>query len=419
MAHSGRQAVARRRHSWLVCAIWGVCALVLVSAAQGCGLLIGTKCSGGHYDSAGSPEPCTDSNHYITCEGGEGQDRDEVRACPSDAPVCVDSTQQMAHECKSQDQIDCVTRVSQFTVSDLRSTHLDADPLSDLVFVADGTLEEAIGAPGGFLITTKIAEFTSEFRLARLSDDTTVDLVAMDRTGLVSILLGRADGTFAPAKRVLNGALHLLGSGDLDGDGIDDIVIESDPGRYAVLSSAQGFVPSEIALDPRTPPPTRAIVVKAGSSGAEIVFADALSDADVYARNGSSWALQRSLSGQLVTGADFNGDGLTDLLINSSGVANVYLGQANGSLQLGASIPGSAWLAADLNDDGKVDIEVQRESGLVALRGRGDGAFDEGPALHVFPPYYSSLVLIGTARGNELLIDYGPMDQVNASCVAR
>ncbi len=137
------------------------------------------------------------------------------------------------------------------------------------------------------------------------------------------------------------------------------------------------------------------------------------------AAKGGDWALQQSFSGQLVTGADFNADGRTDLLINSLGSADVYLGQVDGSVQLGVSIPGSARLAGDLNDDGNWDVELQRDSGLVALRGRGDGTFEEGQALHLFVPDYSSFVLISTSQGNELLIDYGPTDQVNASCVAR
>ena len=32
------------------------------------------------------------------------------------------------------------------------------------MFVEESTLAEAIGAPGGFLTTTKIADFTTEFR---------------------------------------------------------------------------------------------------------------------------------------------------------------------------------------------------------------------------------------------------------------
>ncbi|MEO7036934.1 MAG: VCBS repeat-containing protein [Polyangiaceae bacterium] len=392
------------------------CALLLASAQQGCGVLIGTSCSDGHYDSYGSPEQCVDTNHYMTCEGGEGQDHDAEKACPSDTPVCVATKNGSDHGCESQDQIDCVAQVPEFYVDDLHAANLNGDALSDLVFVSESTLGVALGTASGFSASIKIADFTSEFSLAHMNDDAAVDLVAMDRTGSVNILLGQGDGTFATPKRVLNGALHLLATGDLDADGIDDIVVQSDPGRFAWLGSAQGFALSEIVLDPRTVP-TRAIVVQT-DSGAEILFADAYSDVDLYAREGG-WALKQSLSGQFVTAADFNGDGRPDLLINTQGYADVYLGQANGSWELGASVPGGARLAADLDADGNVDIELQRASGLLPLRGRGDGTFVEGPELHLFTLDSSAFVLVATARGNELLINYGPTDQVNASCVAR
>ncbi len=396
----------------------GACALLLASAQQGCGVLMGTSCSDGHYDSYGSPEPCTDTNHYMTCEGGEGQDHDSEKACPSDTPVCVAATNGLDHQCKSQDQLDCVAQVPDFYVDDLQAANLNGDALSDLVFVSESSIGVVLGTASGFSAITQVADFSSEFRLAHMNDDAAVDLVTLDRTGSVNILLGQGDGSFAPPKRVLNGALHLMATGDLDADGIDDIVVQSDPGRFAWLGSAQGFAPSEIVLDSRTVP-TRASVAHAGSGGAEIVFADTYSDVHVYARKGTGWVWSQSLSGQLMSDADFNGDGRSDLLLNFQGYASVYLGQADGTFELGASMPGGARLAADLDADGNMDIELQRTSGLLPLRGRGDGTFAEGPELHLFTLDYYAFVLIGTARGNELLIDYGPIDQVNASCVAR
>jgi hypothetical protein len=88
--------VVKPRQAWLGCAALCVFALLL-SSLTGCG----SSCSDNRKADSGSNGPCADMTHYLACVGGEGYEHDEVMACPSETPHCVDGNMPgYNHVCK-------------------------------------------------------------------------------------------------------------------------------------------------------------------------------------------------------------------------------------------------------------------------------------------------------------------------------
>ncbi|MGC2639908.1 MAG: FG-GAP-like repeat-containing protein [Acidobacteriaceae bacterium] len=121
-----------------------------------------------------------------------------------------------------------------------------------------------------------------------------------------------------------------------------------------------------------------------------------------------------SLAGQNAHAADFNGDGLADVLAGSdyscSGgtckvVPTLYLylnngGGFNAPVELPVSIPGGSSAAmehqvavSDFNGDGKLDIAALNANGQVTmLYGNGDGTFQAPVIVQVTSQVYTSIV---------------------------
>jgi hypothetical protein len=84
-----------------------------------------------------------------------------------------------------------------------------------------------------------------------------------------------------------------------------------------------------------------------------------------------------------VAAADFNGDGITDLVVANSGIntVSVFLGNENGSFQpqimYSLGLAPFSIVAVDLNNDGKIDIAVANDMSdtISVLLGNGDGTF--------------------------------------------
>ena len=102
---------------------------------------------------------------------------------------------------------------------------------------------------------------------------------------------------------------------------------------------------------------------------------------------------------------DFNGDGITDLLVDDedTGKLTVLLGNGDGTFTAGQSMPYSTTsiAVADFNGDGKLDIAVPGNPQLTILLGNGDGTFTAAPN----PPPVGSLQVVAADFNGDGKID--------------
>jgi hypothetical protein len=211
---------------------------------------------------------------------------------------------------------------------------------------------------GQFQYSGKIfnGSYPSEAFLADLNGDGHLDLVALGPTGgTVTVYLGKGDGTFATG---VNYSL-LYGPGnmlliDLDGDGHLDIVAE--------------------------------VLAEVNSQDApQILFLHGNGDG-TFAQATPIVSSLPAPAGTLIDVADYNGDGILDLVVTDKVGIGVLLGK--GSLtyspvvsylagSTGYGSPNTAF--GDLTGSGHRDIAMGVEGGIVELLGNGDGTFASAP----------------------------------------
>lgn len=266
-----------------------------------------------------------------------------------------------------------------------------ASVVSVLLGNGNGTFRAAVNYPTG----------QGPFGLATgdFNHDGNVDLAVVDSCGLntcsnaVSILLGKADGTFQSKKDYPVGDAPIaIAARDLNGDGNIDLAVANSGGSSIsiLLGNANGTFKPSIETATQAGPCAIAIGDFNGDKIPDLAIThlDALWDLTILKGNGDGTFQAEQQVAQLmdtydVVAVDVNRDGKTDLVLTlvSQGGALVFIGKGDGTFQNPVNYSTGTYAyglaVQDVNGDGNRDLVVtDQESGyLTVLLGNGDGTF--------------------------------------------
>jgi hypothetical protein len=273
--------------------------------------------------------------------------------------------------------------------TELKTADLNRDGHLDLIALSSGNMTVWLNDGNGMILPGKAYSHlvagggtlsTTHFGLGDVDGDGLLDAIAPSGSGssstAVALHLGRADGSFAPAKSYASSDPDLVAvvAGDIDGDGKSDaVLLESDHGQpfnnttFAILKGDATGLKGPAAVQP-----TQGY----GYPGhAVVVDLNADNRIDVAVGNGSVSVSQGAGQGGFATpvryfttgaftlvASDFDGDHRLDLAVLGYQGITILLGRAGGSF-IDAGGPGTCDQPAeiavgDLDGNGRPDLVI-------------------------------------------------------------
>ena len=268
-----------------------------------------------------------------------------------------------------------------------------------VVFPGNGTINFSTATRKNYLVGTA----PQSLIVGDFDGDNTLDIACANQSsGNATVLLNKGDGTFPSGFNVAGTASskpNSVATGDLNGDGKDDVVTANDNGSFSVyLANGTGL--GTVATT-STPANTLAKVVQLADlnhdGNLDLLVAVANSGNSpaptsllVYFGNGDGTFGTPTLyntggySPQTISVADLNGDGYPDVIVahNSETFASVFLNSATGILGTPTHATVGTFQNAvaigDVTGDGKPDLVASlytSTGSIVVLPGNGDGTF--------------------------------------------
>ena len=225
--------------------------------------------------------------------------------------------------------------------------------------------------------------------VADFNRDGNLDFARVGLTLPIQIFLGNGDGTFQQANSVSLFNSGSVAAGDVNGDGIVDLVAGVE-GAAVLIGNGDGTFQPPVYYGAAHDDFYVALADVNGDGKADFIGTSAgQTQVDVLiALNGGHYLSHRNYDpggiGSDAVAGDFNSDGKVDLAVldNVLGVYEVGLLTGNGdgtfanpkTFLTGQDFPAGI-AVGDVNGDGKQDLAVSLTSGVSILLGNGDGTF--------------------------------------------
>jgi len=278
-----------------------------------------------------------------------------------------------------------------------------------------GRASFSLGSPGDGRASVAVGDFNG---------DGMIDLAIVQASrNSVAILLGKVDGTLAPATYYETGNQPVaVAVGDFSGDGRQDLVISNQNCGSAsycgtngsisiLLGNGDGTFQQHTEFTSGTRPGSMAVGDFNGDGKLDLAVSNgALNSVWVLLGNGDG-TFQAPVSYSTpaeavwVVAGDFNGDGRLDLAIADSGdMVSIFLGRGDGTFQHASDLlvllGPNAVIVGDFNGDGIADLAVtyQQENAVSILLGNGDGSFQ--PRLDYPTGIYPTALAAGDFNGD-------------------
>jgi FG-GAP-like repeat len=255
-----------------------------------------------------------------------------------------------------------------------------------------------------------VGDFNGDGKLdvARDGDD------GQDATVVVDY--GNGDGTFTGTTTLsVSGtpSASVIGAFDLNGDGIDDLVVGVFDGPIAIFLGTR----DDTFSAPSRPAGSLNVARHAVSADFNhdgrpdlAVTDDGYSNCDLYYGNGDgtfSAAVTTACGGDGIALGDVNGDGFPDLVTTTDGggPGELLEGNANGTFSRPVTLSGvpsgNSVAVADFDGDGHLDVAVVGNSGLTVSYGTGTGSFIQAASIASLNPSLTQLA-VGEMNGDGL-----------------